>query len=187
MSVRACILGALLLGGCAAPVRLGRFTDNGGFDLSRDHYRVLPGASGGVLPSSWIIDNFQLQDGEAENLKWTDEYTRTVAPDMNDDGRPDRSIVLPRYDLAYTQGSDGASLRLQTTPIGSRLAARDLEVIAHDFVDRVGGGSYITIEWGGRGRARTARGDPDPRRRASVCRRRAGVLGDVRDHLSRSA
>jgi hypothetical protein len=61
-------------------------------------------------------------------------------------------------------------LWIQTTPVSTRIGERDLEVVARDYVDRVGGGSYIEIDWGA--------GEIRDRRMATVIREEGPVTID---------
>jgi hypothetical protein len=149
---RVCIaslgLGAVLASACSQPIHLGTFGTTS-FDLVRDHYRITYDSDRRVMNRDWLVENFQITErGDIGPAKWTPAYLRSVSPDMNDDGRPERPVALPRFDLHMTHSRDGTSLWTQTTPVSGAVGMRDLEVIAHDFVDRVGGGSYIEIDWG---------------------------------------
>ena len=131
--------------GCGNALRVGTFGSTS-FDLVRDHYRVAYDRTG-VLGAEWLINNFRVVNGRPEDAKWTTEYQRQLRLDMNDDGIYERPVTVSRFDLSYTHARDGAELWLQTTPVSTRIGLRDLDVIAHDFVDRVGGGSYLEIDW----------------------------------------
>jgi len=135
----------LALIGCHPP-RVGAFGLRS-FDLTLDHYRIAYAQHGHVVSSEWLINNFRLERGRPTQVKWTSEYTRTLRPDMDSDGAYEPSFTIPRFDLSYTHAHDGADLWVQTTPVSTRIGMRDLDVIAHDFVDRVGGGSYFEIDW----------------------------------------
>lgn len=138
---------AVLALGCHPPARVGAFGP-ASFDLTLDHYRVAYMPNGHLLGHEWLINNFRLEHGQPTEAKWTSEYRRSLRPDMNNDGVYERSFTIPRFDVSYTHARDGAELWLQTTPVSGRIGMRDLDVIAHDFVDRVGGGSYFEIDWG---------------------------------------
>lgn len=141
-------LGVASMSACTQAIHLGTFGTTS-FDLVRDHYRVTYGGDDGVMSRDWLVENFQVTDtGAIGPAKWTPNYQRSVAPDMNNDGVAERPVSLPRFDLHLTHSRDGASLWTQTTPVSGAVGMRDLEVIARDFVDRVGGGSYIEIDWG---------------------------------------
>jgi hypothetical protein len=145
-------LGALP--GCAGAPRVGAFGDDA-FYAVRDHYRVGYAEAGASRPSPsallgprWLLDNFVVRDGEIRDAKSTPEHRRWVELDRDDDGRVDHRLSIERHDLRLTHEGDGSVLWAQTSPVGRRVANRDLEVIALDFVDRVGGGSYFEVDWG---------------------------------------
>lgn len=136
---------ALALVGCA-PRAVGTFGLHS-FDLTLDHYRVAYGRDGHVLSSAWLINNFRNQATHGQP-RTTTEFTRIIIhPDMNNDGVLEPPFDIPRFDLSYTHALDGTSLWVQTTPVSGRVHLRNLDVIAHDFVERVGGGSYFEIDW----------------------------------------
>lgn len=138
----------VLLGvGCASRARVGAFGDDA-FYVARDHYRIgYAERRPDVVSADWVVDNFQNGPDGIGRVKWTRDYTRTVALDRDDDGRAERPLVIESYDLRLSHRGDGAVIWAQTTPVSSRIADRDLSVVAHDFVDRVGGGSYVDIDW----------------------------------------
>ena len=137
---------ALVLVGCHPHAYLGTFGLYS-FDLTLDHYRIAYGEDGHVLNSEWLINNFRGRQGPHAEPRRTPEFTRIIHPDMNNDGEFERPFEIPRFDLSYTHAHDGTSLWLQTTPVSGRVHLRSLDVIAHDFVERVGGGSYFEIDW----------------------------------------
>jgi len=132
---------------CSQAIRLGTFGTTS-LDLIRDHYRVTYESDDRVMSRDWLVENFQTTESGVGPAKWTPSYLRSVSPDMNNDGVPERPVSIPRFDLHLIHSHDGTSLWTQTTPVGGAVGMRDLEVIARDFVDRVGGGSYIEIDWG---------------------------------------
>ncbi|MFO0685914.1 MAG: hypothetical protein U0234_27895 [Sandaracinus sp.] len=141
------VLAGLFLAGCHHATRVGAFGDDA-FYLVRDHYRIdYVDGRRDVMSDAWTLENFQLTESGVGDAKWTPEYTRSLHLDENDDGRSERAQVVERYDLRYSHRSDGTLLFAQTTPVPSRAADRDLEVVAHDFVDRVGGASYFEVDW----------------------------------------
>jgi hypothetical protein len=143
-----CLILALGSAACGSGPRIGVFGPRR-FDATRDHYRIELGLGGRLLPEDWRIDNFVVDaQGRPTQAKWARDYVREIVPDWNGDGVAERPVVLPRHDLSFIHSRDGASLWVQTTPVSARIGERALEVIAHDYVDRVGGGSYIEVDWG---------------------------------------
>lgn len=141
------VLALFVCAGCAARAHVGAFGDDA-FYVARDHYRIgYAYQRPDVISADWIVDNFQNGPDGIGPVKWTRDCTRSVALDRDDDGRAERSITIESYDLRLLHRSDGSVLWAQTTPVSSRVSNRDLSVVAHDFVDRVGGGSYVEVDW----------------------------------------
>jgi hypothetical protein len=126
---------------------VGSFAEDA-FYVTRDHYRVFY-ADGVRSPLSrdWFVENFQVRDGVPVRAKTTSRYFRPFDVDVDDDGIPDRRHRVELVDLRFQHATDGSVVWAQTTPVPSRRAHLSLDVVAHDFVDRVGGGSYFEVDW----------------------------------------
>lgn len=133
---------------CAGPP-VGTFTDAAFYPL-RDHYRVTAVRPGGLLPARWALDNYRVDEsGQIREPKRGRQYFTQYRLDRDGDGRVDTRGRTPLYDLRYEHESDGSVIWVRTMPTPMGTAERSLEVIANDYVDHVGGGSYFTVSLAG--------------------------------------
>ena len=140
----------LLLAGCSS---YGGHFRSDAFYPQRDHYRVRridqDSGPGGLLTTAWLLDNYRVNHGVPGDPKVGEDYRSVIALDRDGDGRTDRRARVELYDLRFVHAVDGSVLWTRTLPTSSVAAARALDVIAHDYVDRVGGGSYFDVSLSG--------------------------------------
>lgn len=145
------LLTATWLGACGGAYG-GHFREDAYYP-SRDHYRVRrsmgSSAPGGLLSEHWLLDNFRVEDGEPRDPKSGPDYRTTYSLDRDGDGRADRPVRAELYDLRFVHAHDGSVLWSRTMPVDRIAERRELEVIAHDYVDRVGGGNYFNVTLSG--------------------------------------
>ncbi|AKF05232.1 hypothetical protein [Sandaracinus amylolyticus] len=141
---RALILALVLVAGCAEASRVGYFDDQA-FYTVRQHYRIryLPDAraSRALLGSEWRPLNLEFENGVPTQGRWTREDQTRIWLDHDGDGRGDLHTTGERFDLRFEHRQNGASLLVRTSPIAESLGERSVDVLVHDILDRVAGGT----------------------------------------------
>jgi len=146
--MRATLVLALVLSGCAGSLHAGRF-DGSAYMHAEFPYAVRPPYGEEILPADWTLDNYQRdRTGRPTALKTTAEYVTTVEFDRDGDGRTDETRRWPIYDLRYVNRHNAGSMWLRTLPVESALGETDLRVLMRNYVDSISGGGFVSARIG---------------------------------------
>ena len=122
-----------LVAGCKSPRAIGHFAPDA-FYHARDHYRVryLAPERRQLLPGSWVLDNFEHEDGRPtipreEPTYWTDyfvEHPRVGA----------RAVRAERFDLRFTHVAGDGVIWARSVPSSRASYDARVDLILRDAI-----------------------------------------------------
>ncbi len=99
------------------------------------------------MGADWLLDNYQLKNGEPSALKSGEEYTIERSFDTDDDGEWDAKTMGPLYDLLFTHKKKDAEIWLQTVPVSGRDEGKELGVLAARYGKAASGSGTVFVRF----------------------------------------
>lgn len=100
------------------------------------------------VSTDWLLDNYQWKNGKPNAEKHGSDYVIRRGYDTDDDGEVDVRNEEQFFDLRFTHKKKDAEIWLQSVPISSRDADKELAVLADRYVDAASGAGEVLVRYG---------------------------------------